>query len=58
MTSLDPSGLLAGTQKDEDPNDITLLEFQYRLVYKNPHNILQLDEDASVSQVFPHASIR
>ena len=51
MSELDPTGLLSGAQKEEDPNDITLLDFPYRMVYRNPHNILALDEEATVSQV-------
>ena len=54
MSELDPYGILSGNGNEAqeiDENDITLLEFEFRSVYRQPFITLAIEELATVSQV-------
>lgn len=51
MFSLDPLGLLSGSEEKEDPNDVGLLPLEHRGIYQNPYLIMALEDTASVAEV-------
>ena len=57
MFSLDPLGLLSGSEKEEDPNDIGLIPIEYRSVYRDPYIVMALESTATVGQVATNVHI-